>query len=133
MEFRVLGPLEVSKDGRLLPLGGRQQRAVLAILLLQANQVVSANALINALWGERAPESAANTIQGYVSRAAWPPFDGVAQFLTGSAGHTIHLGHMTLRVVDVRDDDADQPPVLVVEDVADIPPISPSVMAAYGQ
>ena len=68
MEFRVLGPLEVSKDGRLLPLGGRQQRAVLAILLLQANQVVSANALINALWGERAPESAANTIQGYVSR-----------------------------------------------------------------
>jgi DNA-binding SARP family transcriptional activator/streptogramin lyase len=68
LEFRVLGPLQVSKNGRLLPLGGRQQRAVLAILLLQANQVVSTNALINALWGERAPESAANTIQGYVSR-----------------------------------------------------------------
>ena len=36
-----------------------------------------------------------------------------------SAGHTIHLGHKTLRVVDVRDDDADQPPVLVVEEVAE--------------
>ena len=36
-----------------------------------------------------------------------------------SAGDTIHLGHRMLRVVDVRDDDADQPPVLVVEDVAE--------------
>jgi hypothetical protein len=36
-----------------------------------------------------------------------------------SPGHTIHLGRRTLRVVDVRDEDADQPPVLVVEDVAE--------------
>jgi YVTN family beta-propeller protein len=68
VEFRVLGPLEVSHNGRMLPLGGAQQRALLAILLLRANQIVSADALVDALWGERPPESFANTVQGYVSR-----------------------------------------------------------------
>ena len=68
MEFRVLGPLEVSHDGRVLALGGPKQRALLAILLVRANQIVSADALIDELWGERPPESATNMVQGYVSR-----------------------------------------------------------------
>ena len=41
MEFRLLGPLEVSDDGSLLPLGGAGQRALLALLLLHANEVVA--------------------------------------------------------------------------------------------
>ncbi len=50
MEFRVLGPLEVLSEGRLLDLGGAKQRALLAMLLLDANSVVSTSRLIEALW-----------------------------------------------------------------------------------
>ncbi len=68
MEFRVLGDLEVRHDGETLPLGAHQQRAVLAILLLQAGQVVSADRVIDALWGDQPPPRAAKTVQVYVSR-----------------------------------------------------------------
>src|SRR2546423_11486858 len=49
MEFRILGPLEVTSDGRALDLGGHKQRTLLALLLLQANRVVSSDHLIDAL------------------------------------------------------------------------------------
>jgi DNA-binding SARP family transcriptional activator len=67
LDFRVLGPLEVATNGTRLPLGGAKQRAVLALLVLHANEVVSADRLIDDLWGETPPESAANMLQGYVS------------------------------------------------------------------
>ena len=67
LDFRVLGPLQVTANGTSLPLGGAKQRAVLALLLLHANEVVSSDRLIDALWGESPPESAANMLQGYVS------------------------------------------------------------------
>jgi YVTN family beta-propeller protein len=51
-----------------VPLGGTKQRAVLALLVLHANNVVSVDRLIDELWGEHPPESAANMLQGYVSR-----------------------------------------------------------------
>ena len=54
MEFRILGPLEVVEQGRALPLGGARQRALLALLLTRANEVVSADRLIDELWGARA-------------------------------------------------------------------------------
>jgi len=50
MEFRVLGPVEVSSGGRPLQLGGAHQRALLAFLLLHANEVVSADRLLDELW-----------------------------------------------------------------------------------
>ena len=59
MEFRVLGPLEVSSEGGLLDLGGAKQRAVLTLLLLHANEVVPIDRLIDELWGDSPPESAA--------------------------------------------------------------------------
>jgi DNA-binding SARP family transcriptional activator/ABC-type transport system substrate-binding protein/outer membrane protein assembly factor BamB len=68
VEFRVLGPLQASQDGRIISLGGARQRGVLAILLLHANRVVSMDAIADGLWGERPPASAANTVQGYISR-----------------------------------------------------------------
>lgn len=68
MEFRLLGPFDVFVDGRTAQLGGSKQRALLAILAIHANEVVSADRLIEALWPEGAPESAVNTLQGYVSR-----------------------------------------------------------------
>ncbi len=67
MDFRILGPLEAEEDGRLLALGGAKQRALLALLLLHANEVVPRDRLIDELWGERPPETAATALQGYVS------------------------------------------------------------------
>ena len=64
----MLGPLEAVHDGTQVPLGSRKQRALLAILLLRANEVVAPDALIDELWGERPPPSAAHTLQVYVSR-----------------------------------------------------------------
>jgi DNA-binding SARP family transcriptional activator len=68
MEYRLLGPLEALEDGRSLALGGAQQRALLAVLLLHANQVVSRDRLIDELWGEAPPATAAKIVQVYVSR-----------------------------------------------------------------
>jgi YVTN family beta-propeller protein len=68
MEFRILGPLEVRDGSRRLVLGGERQRAVLAILLLYRNEVVSAERLIDELWGETPPAAARQTLRAYVSK-----------------------------------------------------------------
>jgi DNA-binding SARP family transcriptional activator len=68
IEFRVLGPLEVVNDARVLPLGGLKQRGVLALLLLERNRVVPRDRIVDALWGESPPTSAANSVQVYVSK-----------------------------------------------------------------
>ena len=68
MEFRVLGSLEVLADGEARDLGGRKQRALLAVLLLEANRVVSTGRLIEALWEEEPPETAQKALQVYVSQ-----------------------------------------------------------------
>ena len=68
MEFRILGPLDVVDDGRRIDLGGPKQRALLTALLLRANAVVSQDTLIDDLWGESPPTTAAKTLQAYVSR-----------------------------------------------------------------
>lgn len=67
MDFRILGPLEVARDGHPLTLGAAKQQGVLAVLLLHPNEVVSGSRLIDELWGETPPASAAKVIQGYVS------------------------------------------------------------------
>src|SRR3954464_3182585 len=68
MEFRVLGPLEVGTDAGVIALGGPLPRALLATLLLHANQPVSVARLTGALWGEDAPAGCGRTLQVYVSR-----------------------------------------------------------------
>jgi DNA-binding SARP family transcriptional activator len=68
MEFHVLGPLEIVRQGRTLEPGTGKQRALLAVLLLHRNEVVSSDRLIDALWGENAPATAPKIIQSYVSR-----------------------------------------------------------------
>jgi predicted ATPase/DNA-binding SARP family transcriptional activator len=67
VEFRILGPLEVLDEGRPIALGAAKQRALLGALLLHANEVVSAERLVDELWGERPPATAYKLIQGYVS------------------------------------------------------------------
>ncbi len=67
MEFRLLGPLEViGDDGASIALGGVRPRALLAQLLLHANDVVSTDRLIDGIWGETPPASAAGALQVHV-------------------------------------------------------------------
>src|SRR6188472_2788388 len=68
MELLVLGPLEARVDGRQIPLGAAKQRAVLAMLSLHANSTVSADELMEGLWGEHPPATAAKMVQQYVSQ-----------------------------------------------------------------
>jgi DNA-binding SARP family transcriptional activator len=68
VEFQILGPLQVVGDeGRPVELGGPKARALLAALLIHANEVVSTDRLFESLWGAAPPESAANTTQTYIS------------------------------------------------------------------
>ena len=67
MEFRILGPLEVVESGRMAAIGGGRQRALLVVLLLRAKEVVSQERLIEDLWGDEAPETAAKSLHNQVS------------------------------------------------------------------
>jgi YVTN family beta-propeller protein len=88
MEFRVLGPLEVTADRTLLRLGRTKQRALLAFLLLHANEVVSRDQLINAVWGEQPPDTAATALHGYVSGLR--KVIGSDRIETRSPGYLLH-------------------------------------------
>jgi DNA-binding SARP family transcriptional activator/DNA-binding beta-propeller fold protein YncE len=68
MRFLILGPLEVRDGEESVALGGGQQRKLLAILLVHANEVVSSDRLIDDLWGPNPPETATKALQGYVSQ-----------------------------------------------------------------
>jgi YVTN family beta-propeller protein len=65
-DFGILGPLEVSRSGCVVPLGGPRQRAVLALLVLEANRVVSMDRLAEDVWGGDPPEGWVTTLQTYV-------------------------------------------------------------------
>lgn len=67
MDFRVLGPVEVLDEGQAVPLGGRKQRTVLALLVSAPGAPVSVDQLAEALWGESPPERARGSIQTYIS------------------------------------------------------------------
>src|SRR5687768_43855 len=68
MQFAILGPLEVRRDGRVVAVGGGKPRAVLACLLLHANEPVSAERLVAALWGDEASPASVRTVQVHLSR-----------------------------------------------------------------
>src|SRR5215468_9891652 len=68
VELSLLGPVRAVRAGRELPLGGPRQRAVLALLVVEAGQVVPAGRLIEELWRDAAPPGAATTLRSYVSR-----------------------------------------------------------------
>ena len=66
LEFRVLGPLEILDGDTPVPLGGRNQRALLTLLLLRANEAVSAERLVDQMWGEHPPRTATTSLQNTV-------------------------------------------------------------------
>ena len=91
MEFRILGPLEVTEQSHVLPLGGARQRTLLALLLTRANEVVSTDRLIDELWGAQPPGKAANALQNHVSqlRKALAPREAI---VTQEPGYAIRMG-----------------------------------------
>src|SRR5262245_29344999 len=68
LTFRVLGPLEVERDGRGLAVGGPKERIVLAVLLAAGGSSVSVDTLADAIWGERQPRTAERTVHAYIAR-----------------------------------------------------------------
>jgi DNA-binding SARP family transcriptional activator len=68
MRYRILGPIEVLHDGQPLAIGGPQQQALLAVLLLNANHVVSTDRLIADIWGDEPPVAARDLLRGCVAR-----------------------------------------------------------------
>ena len=68
MQVRILGPFQLEDGGRQITVGGVRQRAVLADLVLNANEVMPSEQLLVELWGEDSPPSAANALQAAISR-----------------------------------------------------------------
>jgi DNA-binding SARP family transcriptional activator len=68
MDFRILGPLEVLDEGRAVALSGSKQRALLALFLVHANEPLTTDRLIDELWGDRPPATAAKNVQMQISR-----------------------------------------------------------------
>ena len=89
MKFGVLGAIEARRDGQTVPLGGPKQRALLAFLLLHANQPVSRDRLIDALWGERPPARADASLDSYVSRLR--KVLGAERLVRASSGYLIKV------------------------------------------
>ncbi|OAI54146.1 hypothetical protein AYO48_01280 [Gaiella sp. SCGC AG-212-M14] len=91
IEFRVLGPLEVRVGTRLIPVGGPKPRAVLALLLLRADEVVSVERLIDEVWGEDPPPSAGHSLEAYVSRLRSILAGGGPALVRHAAGYSLRL------------------------------------------
>ncbi|MFY9580796.1 MAG: BTAD domain-containing putative transcriptional regulator [Gaiellaceae bacterium] len=91
----MLGPLEVRRNGRVVPLHGHKQRALLALLLLGANEVVSRERLIDELWSDQPPETATNTLQVHVSQLrkalAGDGVDAAAALATRPPGYVLFV------------------------------------------
>jgi DNA-binding SARP family transcriptional activator len=87
MDFRILGPVEVATGGQPLRLGGPRQRALLAYLLLHANEVVAAERLLDELWFE-APNGGLAALQTQISRLRRVLVDRIA---TAASGYSIRV------------------------------------------
>lgn len=89
MRFRVLGPLEVRDGVRSVPIGAAKPRALLGVLLLHPNEVVATTRLIDELWGEHPPATAAKLVQGYVH--ALRTLLGADTIITQPPGYRVHV------------------------------------------
>ena len=95
-QYGLLGALELDEDGRSIEIAGAKQRALLAVLLLNANRVVSSDALIDALWEERPPDTALKALQVHVSQLR--KVLGKDALETRAPGYLLRTGHDALDV-----------------------------------
>ncbi len=101
MQFRVLGPLEASRGEEPVRLAGERQRALLAVLLVHANEMVTIDQLIDVLFGEQRSDNAPNAIRVAVSRLrhALGDDDGEDVLLTRPGGYLLNVGPEQLDAV----------------------------------
>src|SRR5215469_8738765 len=99
LDYRILGPLEVSSDGRVVEIRGPKQRALLAILLLRANEPVARDVLVHELWGVRPPAGAQSSLDVYVSR--------LRKALTVAAGEPVLVTRPGAYLLQVGDEQFD--------------------------
>ena len=90
MEFLVLGPVEALDGGRAVPLPAGKALTLLRVLLLNRNRVVSAEALIDELWGEEPPETATKALQGHISQLRKAL--GADRVVTRAPGYSLRVG-----------------------------------------
>jgi DNA-binding SARP family transcriptional activator len=93
VDLRLLGPVEVRRDDRLIELGPRKQRAVLAMLALHAGRTVSADRLAEGLWGDEPPSSAPKMVQLYVSHLRRLLEGEDARIVTRGRGYELQLSN----------------------------------------
>ncbi len=91
LEYRILGALEVVRDGQILRLERPRERALLALLVLSANRVVPTDALAEDLWGGAPPPSAANTLRVYISRLRQALGDAGETLWTRAPGYLLRV------------------------------------------
>ena len=100
VEFAILGPLEARADGEPIPLGGPKQRALLAMLLLEAGRVVSLDRLLEALWEGNPPATAVASLQNFVAQLRKALGPEVIE--TRTPGYLVRLGPEQLDLARVR-------------------------------
>jgi DNA-binding SARP family transcriptional activator len=89
MEFRILGPLDVRDGDQAVELAGGKQRALLALLIVNANETVSTDRIVDELWGERSPQTAPKVIQNHVSQLRRGLGDGL--LVTEGTGYRLRV------------------------------------------
>jgi DNA-binding SARP family transcriptional activator len=92
MDYRILGPLEALDGERRLPLGGARQRSVLALLLLHGNEALTRDVIIDQLWGEEPPATAAKVLQNCISALRKELPGGTDTLRTVRGAYTLVLG-----------------------------------------
>jgi len=92
VEYRILGPLEVvDDDGCATPIGTAKEQTLLGVLLLNANRIVPRERLIDELWGERPPATAAKAVQVYVSQLRKRLAEDRSSIATRADGYVLEL------------------------------------------
>lgn len=96
MEFRILGHLDVRNGDQVVELASGKQRALLALLILNANETVPTDRIVEELWGERSPQTAPKVIQNHVSQLRRGLGDGL--LVTEGSGYRLRVEQGTLDV-----------------------------------
>jgi DNA-binding SARP family transcriptional activator len=91
MDYRILGPLEAFDGDRQLPLGGARQRSVLALLLLHANEALTRDVIVDELWGETPPPTAAKVLQNCISALRKELPDGAQTLQTIGTSYALRI------------------------------------------
>lgn len=102
MQFSVLGPLRIENDGAEVAVSAPRQRSLLAFFLVHPNEVLSADRILDQVWGEQAPSSGVKTLQYHISKLRDSLGDG-ATLVTRSPGYLLEVGRGDLDVFRFED------------------------------